>query len=258
MDLESAGLNRSIHVRIVENSPSKDKGDNADGIALLQRGAADRRTLNLRQLYHSGIMHSKFIISDEKDFYLGSANLDWRSLNQKFEMGVFVKDCPCLAKELETVFNFYWFASEAKSRDQFESILSAAPSLSFNMERPLKIKYENVDADVYIATSPKPITPGQTWDLDAIVNTIENARSYLYIHVMDIFPLFLYSPTRDYWPLIDDSIRRAVLRGVHVKMISAALHYPRIGLTFLKSLELINGASNGGSIDIVSVFGKRI
>lgn len=55
-----------------------------------------------------------------------------------------------------------------------------------------------------------------------------------------------------FWPIIDNSIRDAVLRGVHVKIISAALHYPRIGLTFLKSLELINEVSKKGSIDIVS------
>jgi phospholipase D3/4 len=254
MDIENAGRNRSLHIRIVENSPSKDKGDNADGIDLFTRGAADRRTLNLQRIYHSGIMHSKFIVTDEKDFYMGSANLDWRSLNQKFEMGVLVKECPCLAKDLKIVFDFYWAASEAKNKDQFERLLHSTPSLSFNMNRPLKIKYKDIDTYVYISTSPKPVNSQQTWDLDAIVHVIESANTYLYINVMDFFPVFLYGPTREYWPVIDNAIRNAVLRGVNVKVVSAALHYPRMGLAFLKSLELINEVSKKGSINIVRLF----
>lgn len=132
---------------------SKDKGDNADGVVLFERGAVDRRTLNLQQIYDSGIMHSKFIVSDNRNFYVGSANLDWRSLNQKYEMGVLVKDCPCLAKELTTVFDFYWQLSEAKNKEQFENMVSSAPSLSFNMNQPLRIQYKNVDTEVYIAVS---------------------------------------------------------------------------------------------------------
>lgn len=67
---------------MVENGPSKDRGDNEDGASLERLGAIQRRMLNLRKLFNSGTMHSKFILADNKDFYLGSANLDWRSLNQ--------------------------------------------------------------------------------------------------------------------------------------------------------------------------------
>ncbi|KAI6176931.1 Phospholipase D3 [Aphelenchoides bicaudatus] len=249
-DLLNAGLNRSLNIRIVENAKSKDKGDNADGIVLFEQGAADRRTLNLAKLQDSGIMHSKFIITDEANFYLGSANLDWRSLNQKLEMGVYVEECPCLARELKKVFDFYWDASLVKSKDEFEELLNEAPSLNFNMQNPLRIKYKNADTDVYIATSPKPTNSDQTWDLEAIVHTIETAENYLYINVMDIFPIYLYSHNKEFWPVLDNAIRDAVLRGVHVKIVCAALHYPRLGLTFLKSLELINDITKKGSISI--------
>lgn len=66
--------------------------------------------------------------------------------------------------------------------------------------------------------------------------------------------MILYSSNKNYWPVIDNAIRNAVLRGVHVKIVSAALHYPRKGLGFLKSLELINEVSKKGSIEIVSFF----
>lgn len=69
------------------------------------------------------------------------------------EMGVFVKDCPCLAKELKTIFDFYWSASLAKDKEQFEDLMANTPSLSFNIKRPLRMKYKNVDTDIYIAVS---------------------------------------------------------------------------------------------------------
>lgn len=86
------------------------------------------------------------------------------------------------------------------------------------------------------------------------MHEIETAEKYLYIHVMDIFPVFLYSHNKEFWPTIDNAIRDAVIRGIHVKILSAALHYPKIGLNFFKSLELINEVSNRGSIEIVGQF----
>ena len=55
-----------------------------------------------------------------------------------------------------------------------------------------------------------------------------------------------------YWPVIDDAIRKAVMeRGVEVKLLAAALHFVPQTLRFLKSLQALNGASDG-RIDIVS------
>ena len=36
----------------------------------------------MKRLLGSGILHTKFIIADNRSFYLGSANMDWRSLTQ--------------------------------------------------------------------------------------------------------------------------------------------------------------------------------
>jgi len=40
------------------------------------------RTLNVSRLLGAGILHTKFIIADNQSFYVGSANMDWRSLTQ--------------------------------------------------------------------------------------------------------------------------------------------------------------------------------
>uniref|UniRef100_A0A914S7J2 PLD-like domain-containing protein n=1 Tax=Parascaris equorum TaxID=6256 RepID=A0A914S7J2_PAREQ len=70
---------------------------------------------------------------------------------------------------------------------------------------------------------------------------------------MDYFPMFVYSKPRRYWPVIDDAIRKAVLRGVEVKMLVAALHYPALGLRFLSSLESLSGINTNGSIEAVQL-----
>ncbi|KAI6235458.1 Phospholipase d-related [Aphelenchoides besseyi] len=37
-ELQNAGLNRNVQIRVVENSPSKDRGDNADARSLHEQG----------------------------------------------------------------------------------------------------------------------------------------------------------------------------------------------------------------------------
>lgn len=42
---------------------------------------ADVRMVNMRELT-TGVLHTKFWIVDKKHIYIGSANMDWRSLTQ--------------------------------------------------------------------------------------------------------------------------------------------------------------------------------
>jgi hypothetical protein len=39
-------------------------------------------------------------------------------------------------------------------------------------------------------------SPTSTWDLDAIAHELSQAKDYALIHVMDYFPMFLYSQNR--------------------------------------------------------------
>ncbi|KAE9411850.1 hypothetical protein Angca_002971, partial [Angiostrongylus cantonensis] len=71
----------------------------------------------------------------------------------------------------------------------------------------------------------------------------DNANESLNVHVMDYFPLFIYTSPKMHFPTIDDALRRAVIRGVHVRILASALHYPEIGIRFLRSLESLNNMS---------------
>lgn len=47
--------------------------------------------------YTPGFLHAKSIVSDDKIAYVGSCNLDYRSLYLHFECGAMLYDCPCIA-----------------------------------------------------------------------------------------------------------------------------------------------------------------
>uniref|UniRef100_A0A158R5U2 Phospholipase D3 n=1 Tax=Syphacia muris TaxID=451379 RepID=A0A158R5U2_9BILA len=241
------GLKKKLNIKIVENFPPKDKGDNADAAGLAEKGVANRQLLNFKKIFGRGTMHSKFIVSDKKNFYLGSANLDWRSLNQKMELGVLVTSCPCLATDLANVFNSYWSIPHETNADYRRN----QPKALFNIEKPLTIQVKGTPTSVYLATSPPQLNgPERTWDLHAITTTIDDAKSFLYIHVMDYFPMHIYTKPKRFWPIIDSAIRRAILRGVEVKLLAAALHYPRLGVRFLSSLQSLNGITDNGGISV--------
>lgn len=48
------------------------------------------RYINYSQLF-SGVQHTKILIGDQKSFYVGSSNLDWRALTEVKEIGLYVK-----------------------------------------------------------------------------------------------------------------------------------------------------------------------
>lgn len=46
-------------------------------------------------------------IVDDKHAYLGSANMDWRSLTEVKELGVLITNCSCMIKDLTKNFIVY-------------------------------------------------------------------------------------------------------------------------------------------------------
>uniref|UniRef100_A0A8R1TU27 PLD phosphodiesterase domain-containing protein n=1 Tax=Onchocerca volvulus TaxID=6282 RepID=A0A8R1TU27_ONCVO len=154
---------------MLENYPPKDKGDNENGINFAKTGffpqyglQEGKRSLNLRHSFGGGKMHTRFIISDSEHFYLGSANLDWRSLSQslflgkKLELGVIVENCSCLAKDLSDIFEKYWEIANNKYRSEDLEIMkkyaeSNQRTITYNQHQPLSISNEYAFADVYIA-----------------------------------------------------------------------------------------------------------
>jgi phospholipase D3/4 len=57
---------------------------------LADLGYAEVRSLNFTKLFGGGVLHTKAWLVDDRHFYVGSANHDWRSLTQVKELGVAV------------------------------------------------------------------------------------------------------------------------------------------------------------------------
>ena len=66
----------------MQNMPTAEMPD-FDSQLLAMMGAAEVHNLNFSEVEGpGGLLHTKLWIVDGKHFYVGSANMDWRSLTQ--------------------------------------------------------------------------------------------------------------------------------------------------------------------------------
>ncbi|XP_077294521.1 5'-3' exonuclease PLD3-like isoform X2 [Arctopsyche grandis] len=248
--LYKAGTKRGITVNIAQSAPTA-SNPNTDTEILAKKKAAEVRSVNFPKLLGGGVLHTKFWIVDRAHFYIGSANMDWRSLTQVKELGIVGYNCSCLAKDLGKVFDVYWILGKEDS-----AIPNAWPqSLQtvYNKENPMNISVDNVPYYAYISSSPPPLSPvGRTNDLSAIVNIIKSAEKFVYISVMDYFPLMLYTPKREFWPHIDDAIRKVAIEdGVKIKMLISWWNHSKPSEDFfLRSLTALNNSYPGVDVQV--------
>lgn len=73
---------------------------------------------------------------------------------------------------------------------------------------------------------------------------------------MDYFPMFIYTPKRKFWPVIDDALKTAAIEHqIQVKLlISYWNHSAPSEDNFLKSLSSLTNAYKKVSIEVVSIF----
>ncbi|XP_068106908.1 5'-3' exonuclease PLD3 [Hyperolius riggenbachi] len=231
---------RGVALRVAVNpsgSPTKD----ADINALMESGA-EVRVVNMPSLT-DGVLHTKFWVVDGKHLYIGSANMDWRSLTQVKELGSAVYNCSCLAQDLEKIFDAYWTLGVPNATvpspwpDSFSTI--------YNKESPMEITVNNTPSHIYLSSAPPPLSAkGRTDDIDAILNIIDDAKKFVYISVMDYTPTEEFSHPRKFWPQIDNPLRKAVYeRFVTVRLlISCWANSKPTMFPFLKSLEGLNSS----------------
>lgn len=63
------------------------------------------RDLNFAGLLGGGVLHTKLWLIDRTHVYVGSANMDWRSLSQVKELGLVALNCSCLANDYAKIFD---------------------------------------------------------------------------------------------------------------------------------------------------------
>lgn len=97
-------MSKNISLKVAQNAPTQSQ-PNVDTEFLIKRKAAEVRSLNFNKLLGGGVLHTKLWIIDRTHFYIGSANMDWRSLTQVKELGVVGYNCSCIAEDLGKIFD---------------------------------------------------------------------------------------------------------------------------------------------------------
>ncbi|XP_028271247.1 phospholipase D3 isoform X2 [Parambassis ranga] len=240
--LESKG----VKLQIAVNSPQTSTQDTAE----LAATGAEVREVDLHALT-GGIVHTKLWVVDQKHLYVGSANMDWRSLSQVKEVGLSVEDCSCLALDAFRIFGVYWSIGglNASLPPYWPARLSALSS----SQKPLYLKFNGVPAHVYLSSAPPKISArGRSDDLSTILSVVNDAQKFVYISVMDYLPLSQYTEPLRFWPAIDSALRAAACtRRVQVRlMVSCWQHSPASMFIFLQSLLVLNKPPLKCDIDV--------
>lgn len=94
---------------------------------------------------------------------------------------------------------------------------------------------------------------GRTNDLDAITNIILHAEKYIYISIVDYYPLTVYTPKHHYWPYIDDALRTAAVENkVLIKILVTKRNSTKTSEEyFLNSLQSLSNSFKGVDIQVV-------
>jgi phosphatidylserine/phosphatidylglycerophosphate/cardiolipin synthase-like enzyme len=121
--------------------------------------------------YHrlaGGVQHSKFMIVDQREAWLGSQNLDWRSLSHIHELGARVTLAP-VALAFSDVFETDWAAAD--------STVKAAPVDKHPAKWPLTFEQDGESGKLWASASPRALSPASLpWDLDVLVERVNAAQ----------------------------------------------------------------------------------
>ncbi|XP_061875603.1 5'-3' exonuclease PLD3 isoform X2 [Colius striatus] len=239
---------RGVAVRVAVSHPSA-KSPLSDLRALEQSGAVVR-AVDMPRLT-GGVLHTKFWLVDGTHLYIGSANMDWRSLTQVKELGAAVYNCSCLAEDLGKIFEAYWALGVPGA--SIPVPWPANYSTTFNVETPLELKLNDTDAAVYFSSSPPALcAAGRTQDLGALLNVIDTAEDFVDIAVMSYLPTTEFSRPQRFWPAIDNRLRKAVFeRRVKVRLLAGCWRHSQVSMfPFLKSLAAVADNRTHYSVEV--------
>ncbi|XP_054988610.1 5'-3' exonuclease PLD4 [Sorex araneus] len=238
------------NVSLVVATSTTSLAPNSSDLQRLVAQGAQVRHVPLKKLT-GGVLHSKFWVVDGRHIYVGSANMDWRSLTQVKELGVIIYNCSRLAQDLEKTFQTYW--ALGVPGPVLPSRWPRNFSSHINRFQPLREHFSGLPTTAYFSASPPALCPsGRTRDLDALLTEIGHAREFIYISVMEYFPTTRFQHPDRYWPVLDTALRTAaVSRGVHVRLlVSCWLNTDPSMIPFLRSLQALSNPKAGISLDV--------
>ncbi|MEO8209692.1 MAG: phospholipase D-like domain-containing protein [bacterium] len=179
-----------------------------------------------------GVMHAKYFIVDNENLFIGSQNMDWRSLIHIHEIGARVKN-KALAKTFEEVFATDWeYCGEIFSNQIYGNYANSSNTVTLNSS-----KFGNII--IYPAFSPVKINfPGMNSEEEELLRIIKNTKDSLLIQ------MYSYSPKakneKNYYDTLDNALRDAASRGIKVKIIFSDWAIRDAAIDFIKNLSTVN------------------
>lgn len=280
--LENAAR-RGVRIRILEATgfgEDEEEPKPSESARLVEQfpGRVRVRPVDLQPWFGGGIMHHKSWIVDGRSLYLGSANMDWRSLTQVKELGVIVENQPVIAADAAGQFEAWWqlAAMELQTVEIVDAALQKArlvpgwsnlvagngrsphpfAATNYNQANPLPLIAGNVPGTAYLTASPPELgNNGRTDDLTGLLHTIHTAESALCLSVMNFIPAGWQDEQMFHWPALTDALLQAAInRGVHVRLLVSQWPYTYPAtwpfLQALRDWAAAAGEENGGRIEI--------
>lgn len=196
----AAAVRRGVSVRFLVDASfarrSPGSLDHLRGLGIPVRELEVGRTMG-------GVQHAKYLVVDEEDSYVGSANFDWRSLDHIHELGLRVRSRRIAAAYLAT-FDADWVAAGGEA---LGPLSYGDPSV------PERIG----DAEVFPVMSPRGFLPDpRFWDLDRIVAALDGAKREVSVQLLS-YELMGHDGAR--FEVLEAALRRAAVRGVKVRLL---------------------------------------
>ena len=220
--LKRAG-ERGVHIRVlIEKKFEKNSADSLPRLTAIPN--LELRVLEFGKVKEDGIIHAKFIVVDGREAYIGSQNLDWRSLKHIHELGLRVSE-PAVVAGAAAIFDHDWNAQALiAAGKEVPPTRSAAPAVS-------------IDGRATLVASPWAFSPEGVGDSErSLPALIASAKEDLAIQVLNYAPL-----TRKgrFYPVLDNALREAATRGVKVRLLVSHWNLGKPGVDHLKSLSLV-------------------
>jgi phosphatidylserine/phosphatidylglycerophosphate/cardiolipin synthase-like enzyme len=215
-ELEKAGT-RGVKIRFLFSSKMLDQ-DPASVARIRGIPGAEVRSFDLTGV-SKGILHAKYFVVDGREAFLGSQNFDWRALEHIHELGVRTSE-PVIVARLARLYAIDWAFAEGRKLPN----LSAQPPMSAR-------------AQVELVASPPFLTPKDIRSsIDGLVELLDQAKQTVRVQLLTYSPI---SGQDRFWPVLDNALRAAAVRGVQVKLLVSDWVLGGRSLPHLKALTLI-------------------
>lgn len=222
--LDAAGR-RGVRIRFLVDPKGPSEAPTLERLRAIPN--LELRLLDFSKLGGSGIVHAKYMIADGATAFVGSQNFDWRALAHIHETGLRVTE-PKIVAQMQAIFEADWAAQQ--------SIAAGKPVAPQTAARP-----QGPIAGSYLVASPRAYTPAGIVDSETeLPRLLADAKQEVRVQMLDYAPLD-YGPnhTRPFYPVIDNALRAAAVRGVKIRLMVSNWNLEAPMLAHLKSLALL-------------------